>query len=153
MPRMPPSIAAASRSLDALPIARHSQSMDRTLPLTGPRLSALAAALFAITLNFLQPLVHAALMRDGAPRALWSVFCSATAADPDGKPMPDQGPAPAHECCLGLAHAAPLAAPSPIFVVLPPLVAALSPSLPDEPSLSVGIRDGPPRPRGPPSFT
>ena len=127
--------------------------MDRTLPLTGPRLPALAAALFAITLNFLQPLVHAALMRDGAPRAMWSVFCNSTVADPGGAQMPDQGPKPTHECCLGLAHAAPLAPPSPDFIVLPPVVTALAPSLPDEPSLSVGIRDGPPRPRGPPSFT
>jgi hypothetical protein len=126
--------------------------MDRTLPPTGPRLSALAAALFAITLNFLQPLAHAALMRDGSPRAMWSAFCSAMAADPDGKQVPDRQPAPTHECCLGLAHAAPLAAPSPVFALLPPLVAALPPSLPDEPSLSVGIRDGPPRPRGPPAF-
>ena len=118
----------------------------------GWRAAAFAAALFAITLNFLQPLVHAALMRDGAPRAMWSVFCNAMAADPDGKQMPDQGAAPAHECCLGLTHVAQLMAPSPVFVVLPPLVAALSPSLPDEPLLSVGIRDGPPRPRGPPSF-
>jgi hypothetical protein len=126
--------------------------MDRTLPLPGSRLSALAAALFAITLNFLQPLVHAAMMRDGAPRAMWSVFCNAMAADPGGKQVPDQGSVPAHDCCLGLAHVAALTAPSPVFVVLPPLVAALSPSLPDEPSLSVGIRDGPRRPRGPPSF-
>lgn len=149
---MLPRDTAASRSLDVVSFGIHSRGMDRTLPSTGPRLPALAAALFAITLNFLQPLVHAALMRDGAPRAMWSVFCSAVVADPDGKPMPDQGSAPAHECCLGLAHAAPLAAPSPVFVVLPPLVATLLPSLPDEPSLSVGIRDGPPRPRGPPSI-
>jgi hypothetical protein len=126
--------------------------MDRTLPLTGPRLTALAVALFAITLNFLQPLVHAALTRDGAPRALWSMFCSATAAGTEGRQVPDQRPAPAHECCLGLAHAAALPAPSPVFAVVALPVAALSPSLPDEPSLSVGIRDGPRRPRGPPSF-
>ncbi|HTE35052.1 MAG TPA: DUF2946 family protein [Reyranella sp.] len=126
--------------------------MDRTLALTGPRLSALAAALFAITFNFLQPLVHAALTRDGAPRALWDVFCSSTAADQGGKQVPDQGPKPAHDCCLGLANAAPLAPPLPVFIVLPPTVTALAPSLPDEPSPSVGIRDGPPRPRGPPSI-
>ncbi len=64
---------AASRSLDVLSSGRHSRDMDRTLPLSGPRLSALAAALFAITLNFLQPLAHAAMLRDGAPRAMWSV--------------------------------------------------------------------------------
>lgn len=125
--------------------------MDRTSLLTGPRLSALAAALFAITLNFLQPLTHAVMLRDGAPRALWSIFCTAMAADPDGTQVPDQGSLPAQGCCLGLAHAAPLVAPSAIFAVLPPLVAALAPLLPDEVGVAVGIRDGPPRPRGPPS--
>jgi len=126
--------------------------MDRNRPPTGLRLSALAAALFAITLNFLQPLVHAALMRDAAPGTLWSVFCSSTAADPDGQQVPDQGTTPAHDCCLGLAHASPLAPPSPVFAVLPPVVAALAASLPDETAQSVGIRDGPRRPRGPPFF-
>ena len=38
----------------------------------GWRAMALAIALFAITLNFLQPLAHAAMMRDGAPSALWT---------------------------------------------------------------------------------
>lgn len=126
--------------------------MDRLPSLTAPRLSALAAALFAITLNFLQPLLHAALMRDGPPQALWSVFCNAAAGDPDGQQMPDGGVTPAHDCCLGLAHAAPLTPPSLEFVVLPPLVAALASFLPDDPAPAVGIRDGPRRPRGPPSF-
>jgi hypothetical protein len=126
--------------------------MDRLPPLTALRVSALAAALFAITLNFLQPLVHAALMRDSAPRTLWSMFCNATAADPDGKQMPDSSRTSAHDCCLGLAHAAPLTPPSPDFVDLPPLVTALAPSLPDDPAPAVGIRDGPRQPRGPPSF-
>lgn len=124
--------------------------MDRLPPPTALRLSALAAALFAITLNFLQPLAHAALMRDGAPQALWSVFCSATAHDPDGQQAPDRGPASAHDCCLGLAHAAPSTAPSADFTVVPPLVATLAPPLPDEPAPAAGIRDGPGRPRGPP---
>ena len=39
----------------------------------------LAVALFAITLNFLQPLAHAAMMRSGAPETLWTAFCNSTA--------------------------------------------------------------------------
>jgi hypothetical protein len=126
--------------------------MDRTAPPTGTRVAALAAALLAITFNFLQPLMHAALMRDGAPGTLWSVFCSAAAADPEGESAPASGTVQAHDCCLGLAHAVPLTLPSPAFVVLPPVVTALAASLPHETSSSVGIRDGPRRPRGPPSF-
>ena len=55
---------------------------DRSHREAGWRAAAFATALFAITLNFLQPLAHAALMRDGAPRELWSVFCNSTAAGP-----------------------------------------------------------------------
>ena len=43
---------------------------------------ALMAALFAVTLNFLQPLAHAASMRDGNPSTLWSMFCNSAVADP-----------------------------------------------------------------------
>ena len=91
----------------------------------GWRAAAWAAALFAITLNFLQPLAHAALMRGGAP-ANWSAMCLPSAQQGD-----EQHPAKAgtpHECCLGLAHATTLAE-------------ALTP---------VGIRDGPSQPRAPP---
>ena len=52
-------------------------------PEAGWRASALAVALFAITLNFLQPLAHAAMMRDGMPSTLWTVFCNSSAADPE----------------------------------------------------------------------
>ena len=44
--------------------------MSRRRSDQGWRAAALAAALFAITLNFLQPLAHAALMRSGAPAKL-----------------------------------------------------------------------------------
>lgn len=44
--------------------------MIRRAPDSGWRGMALAAALFAITLNVLQPVAHAALMRDGGPIAL-----------------------------------------------------------------------------------
>jgi hypothetical protein len=55
----------------------------------GWRAAALAAALFAITLNFLQPLAHAALMRDGSP-ANWAAMCLPSTQQGD-----DQHPATA----------------------------------------------------------
>jgi len=113
---------------------------------------AMAVALFAITLNFLQPLAHAAMLRDGAPSALWNVFCNATAADPDGKsgsgPMAGQQ----HECCLGLAHTASFAPPPTAFVLVAPVAAPAAPRLPSEQPTPVGIRDGPSQPRGPPTL-
>ena len=111
---------------------------------------AMAVALFAITLNFLQPVVHAALMRDGAPSALWTVFCNSTAADPDGKSGSLPTATQQHECCLGLAHATAFAPPPTAFVLVEPIAAAVAPSLPVEQPTPVGIRDGPSQPRGPP---
>ena len=96
--------------------------MDRRRPASGWRAATFAAALFAITLNFLQPLAHAALMRDGGPMAvsLWTSMCSSSAGqDDDQDSLPAAGKM--HECCLGLAHAPTLAAPSTSFVVVPPL--------------------------------
>jgi hypothetical protein len=109
----------------------------------------LATALFAITFNFLQPLVHAALMRDGPPTAQWTVFCDASAADPNG----GSGSVPkSDECCLGLAHTQALIDPSTHF--LPVAYAHRAVPLPPatEPAKSAGIRDGPHRPRGPPTL-
>lgn len=120
--------------------------------LSDRRAVAFAAALLAITLNFLQPLVHAALMRDGAPTTLWSVFCKSV---PDGREQaPGSLPASTvdHDCCLGLAHAPALLAPSSVFVLLAPSPPVLAPSLPVDQTGSAGIRDGPHRPRGPPSL-
>ncbi len=126
--------------------------MDRKHSDSSWRATALAAALFAITLNFLQPLAHATLMRDGAPTALWTIICNSAAADPDKQsgPMPATGQN--HECCLGLAHAPTLAAPPTDFIATEPVVASVAPSLPAEQQSPVGIRDGPSQPRGPPSF-
>ena len=112
----------------------------------------LAVALFAITLNFLQPLAHAAMMRDGAPSALRSVFCNSTAADPEGKAGQAPMPADAHECCLGLAHVAAIATPPSTFVALAPVSTFIAPLVAAEPPTPAGIRDGPTRPRGPPAF-
>jgi hypothetical protein len=116
------------------------------------RATALAAALFAITLNFLQPLAHAAMMRDGMPSTLWTVFCNATAADPDGTSGKAPMSAAQHECCLGLAHAPAISAPPVVFVAIEPVATFIAPLPAAEPTTPAGIRDGPTRPRGPPSF-
>ena len=116
--------------------------MSRRRSDQGWRAVALAAALFAITLNFLQPLAHAALMRSGAP-ANWA---SAQQGD-------DQHPATAgtmHECCLGLAHAPTLAEPSVAFVAVDRLPESVRPLETAEALTPVGIRDGPSQPRAPP---
>lgn len=111
----------------------------------------LLVALVAVTLNFLQPLVHAAAMRDGRASALWTAFCKSAAATDrrsDGAPAPVG--AGQHECCLGLAHATAMAGAPTIFVILAPLAAVARPLQPAERPTSAGIRDGPARPRGPP---
>ena len=120
---------------------------------SGWRVASLAAALFAITLNFLQPLAHAALMRDAGPEAaakMWGAFCLPSASQDDA-----QGSAPAtgksHECCLGLAHTPVLGEISTAFVRVEPVTIAIR-FVPVVDALSpVGIRDGPIQPRAPPS--
>ncbi len=127
--------------------------MIRTRPESGRRSVVLATALFAITLNFLQPLVHAALMRDGTPTAVWTVFCNAFATDPDGgsRSVPGQT-AKSHECCLGLAHAQAVTEPSTNFLPVAYARRAVPPPPATEPAKTVAIRDGPHRPRGPPTL-
>jgi hypothetical protein len=112
----------------------------------------LAVALFAITLNFLQPLAHAAMMRDGAPQAQWSIFCNADAASPESEPGKAPITAGLHDCCLGVAHAPALAAPPPFFVAIAPITTFIAPLVAAVQATPVGIRDGPTRPRGPPSL-
>jgi hypothetical protein len=126
--------------------------MDRNRSESGWRTSALAAALFAITLNFLQPLAHAALMREGAPSTLWSVFCNASAANPNADKNSKPVSVDTHECCLGLAHAAAFTTPPTAFITVEPVVAVVVPLPTAERPSPVGIRDGPTRPRGPPSL-
>lgn len=121
--------------------------MNRRRSDQGWRAAALAAALFAITLNFLQPLAHAALMRSGPP-ANWAAMCLPSAQQGD-----DQHPATAgtmHECCLGLAHAPTLAEPSAAFVAVDHLPESVRPLETAEALTPVGIRDGPSQPRAPP---
>jgi hypothetical protein len=129
--------------------------MVRKRPDRGWRAAAFAVALFAITLNFLQPLAHAVLMRDGGPEAAartWGVFCLAAAADADGTDAPGQQAGKVHECCLGLAHAPVLAQPwATAFLRVEPIADTIFFATNDEALAPVGIRDGPHRPRGPPS--
>jgi len=126
--------------------------MSRRRPGSGWRATAFALALFAITLNFLQPLAHAALIRDGMPSALWSVFCKSAPDERESSNKSTPASAADHNCCLGLAHAPALLAPSSAFVLLPAGTPALAPSLPVDQADFADIRDGPYRPRGPPSL-
>ena len=123
-------------------------------PPSGVRAIALMAALFAVTLNFLQPLAHAAAMRDGDPTQLWTMFCSSTAADPGkaSKSGPAQTVVDSHECCLGLAHAAALLAPLQVSLSAPLPEFTGAAFLPADLRPAAAIRDGPHRPRGPPSL-
>jgi len=126
--------------------------MDCGKSFSDRRALALAAALLAITLNFLQPLVHAALMRDGAPTTLWSVFCNA-APETRSNTGQDLPLAPdRHDCCLGLAHAVAFAPPAATFTPVERIAATVQPLASFDELTPVGIRDGPHRPRGPPSF-
>ena len=120
----------------------------------GWRAAALAAALFAITLNFLQPLAHAALMRSGAP-ITWAAMCLPSMQQGGAQQDDDQHPASAgtaHECCLGLAHAVAFMPPAMVATIVAPVAAAIAPLKSLDQPTPVGIRDGPHRPRGPPSF-
>jgi hypothetical protein len=112
------------------------------------RALALATALLAITLNFLQPLAHAVLMRDGAPSSLWSVFCNGAPDTRQDVPLA----ADKHECCLGLAHAVAFAPPTAVFTPVERGEAPVRALASFDQLTPVGIRDGPHRPRGPPSF-
>ncbi len=127
-------------------------------PVSGWRTASLAAALFAITLNFLQPLAHAALMRDGGPMSgsqaaakMWGVFCLPNAGQDDAQ---DQAPSAgkSHECCLGLAHAPVLAELSTTFVLIEHVAAAVRLVATIDALRPVGIRDGPSQPRAPPAL-
>jgi len=128
--------------------------MIRKRPDSGWRASAFAVALFAITLNFLQPMAHAAMLRDAGPLAaakMWGAFCLPSAGQDDS-----QSSTPAetqkHECCLGLAHAPVLAEPSTVFIRIEPVVATIRFVAAVDAHSPVGIRDGPSQPRAPPSL-
>ena len=126
--------------------------MLRKRPVSGWRAATFLAALLAISLNFLQPVAHAALMRGAGLPSMAGVrtaLCAPSGSEDPGQPALPKS-SPVHECCLGLAHAPPLAAPPTVFFVLAP--ALERPRRP--PALvaaaAVGNRDGPGKPRGPP---
>src|SRR5215510_13349829 len=122
----------------------------------GWRAAALAAALFAITLNFLQPLAHAALMRGGASAGTWAAMCLPSLQTAGAQQQDDQHPASAgtmHECCLGLAHAPAVAEPSTAFVAVDRPATTVRPLETAQSLTPVGIRDGPSQPRAPPFST
>lgn len=126
--------------------------MDRRRSDQSWRTVALAAALFAITLNFLQPLAHAALMRSGTS-GNWAAMCLPSALQEGAEQGDNQRPATArtmHECCLGLAHAPALGEPSTFFVAVDRPATIVRPLETAEVRTSVGIRDGPSQPRAPP---
>ncbi|MBS0539016.1 MAG: DUF2946 family protein [Proteobacteria bacterium] len=121
---------------------------------SGWRATALVVALFAITLNFLQPIAHAALMRSGAPSTLWSAICASNAGYGEERDANGQAPmAPSHDCCLGLAHAAVVAPPAALEAPFTPIVTAVAVLADIDPLAAVGIRDGPSSPRGPPTLS
>ena len=127
--------------------------MNRKRPIAGWRAASFAAALFAITLNFLQPLAHAALMRDGNPEAmasLWGAFCMAPTAGEDQSQSSAPASGKIHECCLGLAHAPAVAQPATTFALVEFAAVAVRFAPAPDTLAAVGIRDGPSQPRGPP---
>jgi len=124
--------------------------MDRRHPASGWRAAALAVALFAITFDFLQPLVHAALMRDGRGTP-WAAMCLPGASAESERDGATPVAGTLHECCLGLAHASQASEPPSIFVIVGlPAASVERPVLADEAMAPVGIRDGPSQPRAPP---
>lgn len=126
--------------------------MDRRRSDQGWRVAALAAALFAITLNFLQPLAHAAMTRGGAP-ANWAAMCLPSAQQGAAQQDGDQQSTPGdtlHECCLGLAQAPVLGEPSTSFVAIDRPATTVRPLATAEALTAVSIRDGPNQPRAPP---
>lgn len=139
--------------LDAVRPPRHIFGMIAPRSESGWRATALAVALFAITLNFLQPIAHAALMRSGAPSTLWSAICGGNVAYGEERGTDGQAPAPqSHDCCLGLAHAAAVAPPAALEAPFQPIVTAVAVLADIDPLASIGIRDGPSSPRGPPTL-
>lgn len=118
--------------------------------MSGIRAQALALALLAITLNFLQPLAHAALLRDGAPFTLWTAFCDSMTAASGGESDATPVSAKKHECCLGLTHGPAFAEPPSSFTGIERSVQAVPFAVPRVVPGSSSAHDGPNQPRGPP---
>lgn len=115
------------------------------------RAIAFSAALFALTLSVLQPIVHAVAMRDGAPRSLWSVICTAASVESEtGERRGTSDIAVDPDCCLGLAHSQIVAAPPATFTLLAPVTTPVQRPRRLDHADNLGIRDGPNQPRAPP---
>jgi hypothetical protein len=126
--------------------------MSARQPPSQLRSLALIAALFAVTLAIMQPLVHSVMLRIGGPEAgggLWATICQPSA---DGEPS-DRSNSPAskfHDCCFGLAHAPVLLGPSVASIFVDQVLRSDSvPSKHHHPTTGA-IRDGPQQPRAPP---
>ena len=121
----------------------------------GWRATVLAVALFAITLNFLQPLAHAALMRGGMAGSPFAVLCTSEGTQLVSQQDSADGPKQlthSHDCCLGLAHAPALAEPPQAFLFVEPAALIVRFVASVDVLAPVGIRDGPNQPRAPPSL-
>src|SRR6185312_2666477 len=97
---------------------------------------------------------HAALMRSGAPSTLWSATCASNVAYGEERGT-NGGSAPmteSHGCCLGLAHAAAVVPPAALEAPFTPIVTTVVVLADIDPLASIGIRDGPASPRGPPTL-
>jgi hypothetical protein len=119
----------------------------------GWRATVLAVALFAITLNFLQPLAHAALMRTGMTNSPFAVLCTSEGSQLVSRQHDADGSKQAlhsHDCCLGLVHAPAMAEPPQAFLLVEPATFVVRFVAPVDALAPVGIRDGPSQPRGPP---
>lgn len=129
--------------------------MIRRRSVQGWRATVLAAALFAITLNFLQPLAHAALMRSGMAGSPFAVLCTSEGTQLVSQQNSADGSKQAlhsHDCCLGLAYAPAMAEPPQAFLLVEPASFVVRFVAPVDALAPVGIRDGPNQPRGPPSL-
>jgi hypothetical protein len=121
----------------------------------GWRATVLAVALFAITLNFLQPLAHAALMRGDMAGSPFAVLCTSEGTQLVSQQDSADGSkqlAHSHDCCFGLAHAPALAEPPQAFLFVEPAALIVRFVAPVDALAPVGIRDGPNQPRAPPSL-
>jgi Protein of unknown function (DUF2946) len=129
--------------------------MIRGRPEQGWRATVLAVALFAITLNFLQPLAHAALMRSGMADSPFAVLCTSEGSQLVSRQHHADGHKQAlhsHDCCLGLTQAPAMAEPPQAFLLVEPAALIVRFVAPVDALAPVGIRDGPNQPRGPPAL-
>jgi len=121
----------------------------------GWRATVLAVALFAITLNFLQPLAHAALMRGDMAGGPFAVLCTSDGTQLVSEQNTADGSKQAlhsHDCCLGLAHVPAIGEPPQAFLRVEPAALIVRFVASVDALAAIGIRDGPRQTRAPPSI-